>query len=68
MDLSKPDAVKAGIASVQSELGPVSALLWNPYSTAVGQADVATEEKWNEAFNLGVIGEAVPVIADLEWL
>lgn len=56
-DLSDPAAVKATVAAVHSELGPISVLFWNPYGDAPAGFLTATPEQLQKEFNLTVVGE-----------
>jgi NAD(P)-dependent dehydrogenase (short-subunit alcohol dehydrogenase family) len=54
-DLTEAAAVKATIAAVQSDLGPVDLLFWNPISTPAPLL-TATPEQLTSAYNVTVTG------------
>jgi NAD(P)-dependent dehydrogenase (short-subunit alcohol dehydrogenase family) len=56
-DLGDASAVKATISAVQQDLGPISVLFWNPYSTPAPLL-TATPEQVQSAYNVTVTGEA----------
>ena len=55
-DLSDPSAVKATVAAVHSQLGPVQVLFWNPYGDAAAGFLTAAPEQLQKEFNLTVVG------------
>lgn len=57
-DLTDSAAVKATIAAVQRDLGPVDLLFWNPVSTPAGLL-TATPEQLNSAYNVTVTGGSI---------
>jgi NAD(P)-dependent dehydrogenase (short-subunit alcohol dehydrogenase family) len=54
-DLTDPAAVKAAIASIQGDLGPVDLLFWNAAGYGAGLL-TATPDKTVNAFNCTVTG------------
>jgi NAD(P)-dependent dehydrogenase (short-subunit alcohol dehydrogenase family) len=54
-DLTDSAAVKATIAAVQKDLGPVNLLFWNPVSAPAGLL-TATPEQLDSAYDVTVTG------------
>lgn len=63
VDLSKPDDVRRALASVQEELGPVTVLHYNAYCHVFKELLDYTDEDWQDAYNLNVIGLVAAVRA-----
>jgi NAD(P)-dependent dehydrogenase (short-subunit alcohol dehydrogenase family) len=57
-DLGDAAAVKATIAAVQQDLGPISVVFWNPYNTPAALL-TATPEQLQSAYDVTVTGEVV---------
>jgi NAD(P)-dependent dehydrogenase (short-subunit alcohol dehydrogenase family) len=57
-DLGDASAVKATIAAVQQDLGPISVVFWNPLPT-LAPLLTATPEQLQSAYNVPVTGESV---------
>jgi NAD(P)-dependent dehydrogenase (short-subunit alcohol dehydrogenase family) len=55
-DLQDASAVKATLAAVHQDLGPISVVFWNPYSTPAPLL-TATPEQVQSAYNVTVTGK-----------
>lgn len=55
-DLGDAFAVKATIAAVHQDLGPISVVFWNPYNTPAPLL-TATPEQVQSAYNVTVTGK-----------
>lgn len=55
-DLGDASAVKATIAAVQQDLGPISVVFWNPYNTPAALL-TATPGQLQSAYNVTVTGK-----------
>lgn len=55
-DLSDAAAVKSAVAAVQSSLGRISMLHWNPYQTLYAPLLSVTPDQLQSGFNVSVTG------------
>lgn len=68
-DLSDPEAAKGLVKRVKGELGPVTAIQWNAYSNAAGDALAADAAALRTVFDVSVTSLALVVqeaLADLK--
>jgi short-subunit dehydrogenase len=64
-DLGDPEAVRALVAKVRAELGPVTVVHWNAYAGDAGDLLVAKPEELRRAFDVAVTGLLTAVQASL---
>ena len=65
VDLSDASAVKAAVAAVQHDQGPIEIIFWNPYGPVAGFLE-ATPEQVISGYNTTVTGMAA--LPDLQCL
>lgn len=62
-DLTDAEAVKATVAAIERDLGPISLLFWNPVSTPASLLS-SSPEQWMSAYNVTVTGMLTDLIVN----
>lgn len=68
-DVSDPDAIKALVAKVKTDLGSIGAIEWNAYSGAAGDVLTANAAELKSVFDIPIVGLITTVqesLADLK--